>query len=70
MRDFEEDFEFDFEEGVRVIPVKGARIDSHRRVTFLPSRDDDSEHQARIDAHRERVQRELQELKIRKVDKE
>lgn len=64
MRDFETDFEFDFDVGIRSARVKDCRIDSHKTVTHDPNRDNDPEHQARIAVHIERVQREMQELGI------
>lgn len=59
MRTFEEDFEFDFEQGIHTARV---RIDSRRTLKYDPNRDNDIEHQVRIAAHTDRVQREMQEL--------
>lgn len=67
MRSFEEDFEFDFDDGLRASRI---RIDSRRAVIHDPNRDDNIKHQARIAAHTDRVQRELQELGITKGSKE
>lgn len=69
MRTFEEDFDFEFEDGLRVLDSKAIRIDSVRTVTYDPNRDTDPKHQARIAAHQERVQRELREQSLIKDDK-
>lgn len=62
MRDFEEDdFDFDFEEGIRAARIKDCRIDVNAPVIFDPNRDNDDEHQACIAIHTDRVQRELRE---------
>lgn len=66
MRNFEEDFEFDWETDIKAVTTKACRIDSYRPVTFIPNRSNDPEHEARILAHQERVQREMKELGITK----
>ena len=67
MRDFEEtDFDFDFEEdGVKSLDMKGFREDSYPSLTFgtIASRKADLDRQARIEAYRERVQKEMKRLK-------
>jgi len=65
MIDFEEDFEFEFESGIRSIRIKDCRIDSHRTMTHDPNRNKDVERQARIAAHKIRVKGEMQALGIR-----
>jgi RIO-like serine/threonine protein kinase len=62
MRDFEKDFDFDSEYFGVVVKIQRFRIDKYRTVTKDPNRVGDSEHDNRIAAHIERVQRELQEL--------
>jgi len=67
MRDFETDFELDrdyFEMGVATQRTSGCRIDNHLTVTRDPDRSGDPEHAARLSAHQERIQREMQELGI------
>lgn len=62
MRDFETDFEFDFDVGIRVEPC---RIDVYPTVIAdKTEHSDNDERKARIIAHTERIQREMQELGI------
>lgn len=70
MRDFERDFEFDFDEGLSVPNPSDFRIDSYSPMAFIPDRIDDPEHQARIVAHTKRVKEEMAELGISKGGRE
>ena len=66
MRSFEEDFDFDsdyFENDARVIKTQGKRIDSYPTVIGdKTEHSDDDERKARIAAHTERVQSEMETL--------
>lgn len=64
MRDFEKDFDFDFEAGIGVVKPQGIRLDSFRTTTYLPNRNGDEQHQVRIVAHTERIQRELSNARV------
>lgn len=61
MRDFEDDFNFDFEHGIGVNRICNFRHDVHKSLDFGSDegRLNDKELQARIQSHQERVQREL-----------
>ena len=62
MRDFETDFDYISEESVKVSDTHIVRKDSCESISFIPNRSDNIEHQVRIAAHQERIQREMQEL--------
>ena len=62
MRDWEEDFDFD--DDSRFIGTRGCRIDRYKPLNFDPNRDKNVEQQIRIEAHIERVQREMRMLRI------
>ena len=67
MRDWEEDFDFDFDNsiGLEVNRKKDIRIDSYRTVQGDKTKhSDNDERRARIVAHIDRVKREQQELVI------
>jgi len=70
MRDFEQDFEFDFNVGIYAASLQDCRIDKYRAMIRDPDRSSDPEHQARIAAHIERIRREMQELGITKGSRE
>lgn len=73
MRDFEQDFEFDFdyfENNARVVRTRDMRFDTYPTVVAdKTEHSDNDERKARIAAHTERVQREMQELGITKGNK-
>ena len=67
MRDWEEDFDFDFDNsiGLEVNGKKDIRIDSYPSVQGDKTKhSDNDERRARIVAHIDRVKREQQELVI------
>ena len=67
MRDFESDFDFDFDDcvGLRAEGSHDVRMDSYRTVQGEKTRhSDNDERRARIILHTDRVQREMQELGI------
>ena len=62
MRDFEDDFDFEFEEGaVKCLNMKGFRTDTYPSMSHgsVATRRLDTEREKRIQAHQKRVQMEL-----------
>ena len=67
MRDWEEDFDFDFDNsiGLEVNGKKDIRIDTYPTIQADKTKhSDNDERRTRIVAHKERVQREMQVLGI------
>ena len=66
MRDFEDDFDFDFPKGIIYNRPKDFRVDEHEPVTFgAMNFSTDSGRESRIQSHQKRVQKELKAQEVR-----